>query len=147
MKRSEVRAFIKSGVAAVSNSSRFNSGRLTEFNSNRSNNYPFIWLESLSSTSPINQETQVPHEEWKIVMHIAKKDAIDSKPEEYETIIDECDLLAQQLVKQYNIDLMYSDQIVIESTDRKPFHHKHADDTTGVILSFTLIDYRSTDVC
>lgn len=147
MKRSEIRAFIKSGVAAVSNVSRFNSGRITEFNSNRSNEYPYVWLESLSSSSPINQETQVPHEEWNIVLHIAKKDSIDSEPEEYEAIIDECDLLAQQLVKQLNIDLMYSDQVVIESTEREPFHHKHADDTSGVILSFTLIDYRTTNVC
>lgn len=147
MKRSEVRAFIKSGVDALNQSFRFNSGRITEFNSNRSNDYPFMWLESLSTDTTINQATTNPFEGWKIVIHIANQDKADSLPEQYETIVDECDFLAQQLIKQYNINLMYSDLVVIENIDRTPFIHKQADNTTGVILSFTLIDYNSTNVC
>ena len=147
MLRQEVRAFIKAGVNAVNTGYKFNSGRITEFNSNRSNEYPYLWLESLSSSPNILPETQLTVEAWNIVIHVAKQDSPDSKPDQYEAIVDQCDLIAVELTKQLNIDLMYSDLTVIEGISREPFIHKHADNTTGVVLSFTLVDYNPTNVC
>jgi len=147
MKRSECRAFILSAVNAVSTSYRFNSGRITEFNSGRSNVYPFLWLESLSTSTTINPATQNPYEAWNVVIHVADLDKADSKPEQYEAIVDKCDLIAQTLVTQFRIDLMYSDLVELQDINREPFIKRQADNTTGVILSFTLIDYNSTNVC
>lgn len=147
MKRSEVRGFIRLGIEALSNAYAFNSGRVSEFNSNRSNTYPFLWLESLSTSTSINASTTNPFESWNVVIHVADLDKADSTPVEYEAIVDACDLIAQQLIRQYNINLMYSDLTVIEGITREPFIHKHADNTTGVILAFTLTDYNSTNLC
>ena len=147
MVRTDVRNFIKAGVDALNRSYPFNSGRITEFNSSRNNEYPFVWLESLRTSTTINQATTNPFEAWEIVIHIADRDKPDSTPEQYEDLVDLCDLIAQQLIRQLNIELMYSDLVVLENIEREPFIHKHADNTTGVILSFTLVDYRSTNVC
>lgn len=147
MKRSEVRAFLKSGVDALAQSIKFNAGRITEFNSNRSNTYPFIWLETLKSTPGINPDTGLTTENWAVALHIANKDSAGSLPEQYEAIVDECDYLGQQLTGQYTHSLATSKLMVLEGIDRDPFIHKHADDTTGIILTFTLIDFSPTDVC
>lgn len=137
MKREEIRAFIKSGVDALSPSIKFNSGRITEFNSQRSNEYPYAWLESLS----------IEGVTWSIQIHVAKKDKPDSIAEQYEKIIDECDYIAQQLLMQLKIILSGYDQLVIQNDGRDPFVHRHADDTSGVILSFEIEDFSPTNVC
>lgn len=143
MKRSEIRVFVKSGVDTLSPKITFNSGRITEFNSNRSNEYPFVWLESLSASNP----SEAPQQEWNVVMHVAKKDKADSSPEQYEALIDDCDYIAQQLVIQYRNQLDGSNKLVIGDAGREPFIHKHADDTTGVILTFTITDYSPIPIC
>lgn len=147
MTRKEVRDFISEGIYQLNKSYGFNSGRITEFNSARDNEYPFLWMESLSSENTINQASLAQFRNWNVVIHIAKKDAQDSKAEEYEGLIDDCDALAYQLTKQLNHDIENSNLIQIESTTIEPFIKRHADNTTGVILSFTLIDFDSTDVC
>jgi len=147
MTRAEVRTFIKSGVTALSLAYRFNSGRISEFNSGRSNDYPFLWLESLMAGGDFTEGTQMPVDEWDIKIHIAKKDSVDSKAEQYEAIIDECDLIAQKLKYQLNQVVSGYKTALISSITREPFIKKHADNTTGVILSFTLIVPDQTDVC
>jgi len=145
MRREDLRAFISAGVDELSPTVQFNSGRITEFNSKRSNKYPFIWLESLARTPIANGLV------WNIVLHIAKKDKMDSSPEQYEKIIDECDYIAQQLMAQYKLLLEGYDQLVIEAGSEngnaEPFIHRHADDTSGVILSFELQDFSPANVC
>jgi len=137
MRREEIRAFIKAGVDALSPSIKFNSGRITEFNSQRSNEYPYTWLESLSITGVT----------WNIIIHVAKKDKPDSIADQYEKIVDECDYIAQQLLSQYKIQLTGYNQLELLNDGREPFIHKHADDTSGVILSFEINDYSPTNVC
>lgn len=146
MKRSEVRDFIESGVNTLAPSAKFNSGRITEFNSARDNEYPFVWLESLS-VSRSNTGTGAPSDDWAIALHIVKKDAAGSSPEEYEAIVDECDEIARLLSKQYNTVLQASLNVVIATESRDPFIHKHADDTTGVIYSFTLRTWDNSVLC
>lgn len=139
MKREEIRAFIKAGVDAVATNIKFNSGRITEFNSSRNNEYPFVWSEPLRITG----------QTWEVVLHIAKKDFAGSNPEQYEAIVDECDLIAQKLISQYRIQLSGYDNLAIDPTNpaRDPFYHRHADDTSGVLLTFEIQDYDPTDVC
>lgn len=146
MKRSEVRDFIESGVEALSPSMPFNSGRITEFNSARDNEYPFVWLESLSTDTEI-LEQGLPYDNWQIVIHIAKKDTRGSSPKEYEAVVDSCDEIGQQLVKQYNNLVTGYSLVTLEGVTRDPFIHKQADDTSGVILSFTLRAPDTTNLC
>jgi len=146
MKRSEVRTFIQSGVDALSAAIAFNSGRISEFNSERSNEYPFVWLESLSVTRT-NSGVGAPTDEWAVALHIAKKDAAGSSPAEYEAIVDDCDEIARALSEQYRATLADSLTVVITQETRTPFIHKHADDTTGVILAFTLQTWDNSTFC
>lgn len=146
MKRSEVREFIESGVEALTPAIGFNSGRISEFNSERGNDYPFVWLESLSAGVEL-LDSGLPYDGWNIAIHIAKKDAAGSKPEEYERIVDECDYIGQQLVKQYNNLITGNHLVTLESISRDPFIHRHADDLTGIILSFTLNTPDATNLC
>jgi len=148
MTRAEVRAFIESGIDNLNQSGeviQFNSGRITEFNSPRSNVYPFCWLESLSTdTDLINS---LPFDNWQIVIHVAAKDSQDSKAEQYEAIVDSCDVIAQKLVKKYNDVVSGYKLVTISGVNRTPFIKKHADNTSGVILSFTLISPDQTNLC
>lgn len=146
MKRSEVRALINSAVHTTNSSYRFNSGRITEFNSERSNDYPFLWLEPLERTTDFNS-FQMPLNNWNAIIHIANKDAMDSRPEQYEAIVDQCDEIAQKLIYNLNQVVAGFNLVTLSSVESIPFIHKQADDTTGVTLSFTLNIPDSTNVC
>ena len=148
MTRSEVRDFIESGVTLLNEagtSLEFGNGRLSELNSNRSNNYPKAWLDPLNvSTDLINS---MPFDNWAIVLRVAKLDAADSKPEQYEAIVDTCDAIAQSLVKKYNDVASGYKLVTISDIAREPFIKRQADNTSGVILSFTLTAPDTTNLC
>lgn len=146
MKRSEVRALIESAVSATNSSYRFNSGRITEFNSERSNDYPFLWLNPLERTTEFNA-FQMPVNNWKAIIRIANLDEMGSSPEQYEAIVDQCDEIAQKFI--YNLNQVVSGfkLLTLDAVESVPYIHDHADNTTGVDLSFTLTIPDTTDVC
>jgi hypothetical protein len=146
MKRSEVRAFVKSGVDYLNQSIPFNSGRISDFNKQRSNEYPYVWLESLSVTPDI-QAQGPPMDSWNIVLHILNIDKVDSLPEQYELIIDECDEIGQHLVKTFNDLLTDSKNIVPDGVSRDPFIKLHADCLTGIVLSFNINTWDKSSFC
>lgn len=146
MTRTEVRALIKSAVDALTQAVQFNSGRISEFNSERSNTYPYIWLEPLSVGTELNTN-QMPIDEWNCILHVANKDAAGAKPEEYEGIVDQCDNIAQKFIHKLNAEVSGYKLITLTSIQREPFIHKHADDVSGVMVSFTLTIPDSTNVC
>lgn len=146
MTRAEIRTFIESGFEALSQNMPFGSGRITEFNSERSREYPHGWLESLSTGTDIFV-TQSNIDNWNIVIHIAKKDKPDSIETDYEPIIDDCDLIAQELIKKYNAVVNNSKLITMSGVTREPFIKQHADCLTGVIMSFTLTAPDKTSFC
>lgn len=145
MTRKEVRDFVELGINAITPVLHFNSGRISEFNSEKEKKYPYCWLESLSvQTDPV---ILPPLDTWNIVIHVAKKDKAGSLPVQYEEIIDECDYIAQQLVHKYNAIVAGYQLVTLASISRDPFHHKLADDTSGVVLSFALINQDKTNLC
>jgi hypothetical protein len=146
MKREEVRALIESAIHETNPSYRFNSGRITEFNSNRSNEYPYLWMESLSRETDIDDQ-QRPFDNWNCVIHIANLDQPGTPAEVYEPIIDECDLIAKRFTYRLNQVVSGYKLIFISTVTCEPFIHKQADNTSGVILSFTLSMIDQTDVC
>lgn len=146
MKREEVRDLIGSAINALSEKVSFNSGRISEFNSERENEYPFAWLESLSRETSFN-ENQMPFDDWGCIMHFVKLDQPGSPPEDYEHLVDECDLLAKQFIYQLNQVVSGSNIITLSGLTSDPKIQKHADRTSGVILSFTLNIPDLTDVC
>lgn len=156
MKREDVRAFLKAGADALQ--LHFDSGRITEFNSMRDKGFPFAWLESLSTQTITQTSGSTLIDEWAVVIHIAKLDSADSVQDQYEAIVDACDHLARKLIWQYNVILYGSTAITtanqnlyklvtMDGISREPFIKRHADNLTGVILSFTLITPDKTDVC
>lgn len=135
MKRSEVKDFIQSGAELLN--IPFETGRITEFNSSRSNTYPFIFLESLSVNTTISYS--LPTDTWSVRLHIAFKDSIDSKMDQYEGLIDQADDIGKSLVKRYNDILTNYNLVTISGITRVPFIKRHADCLTGIVLTFTLI--------
>ena len=123
------------------------SGRVSEFNSEHVNSdYPRGWLEELRSMVTITNNL-LPISAWNVVIHIAKQDAVDSASEQYELIVDECDYIAQQLVKKYNQDIQMSERVTISGISRIPFYKRHTVPLTGVILSFALSVPDITNLC
>lgn len=147
MKRSEVREFIRKGVEALSPQVQFGDGRLSEFNSKLNKELPFIWMESLSVSTALTEGVTLPYDSWSIVLHIAKQDKLDSLASQYEAIIDECDLLAQELITQYNFIVAGYKTTTMEDISREPFIKNFTGPLTGVILSFTLTSPDTTDTC
>lgn len=146
MKREEVRDLIQSAINGLSERVSFNSGRITEFNSERENDYPFAWLESLSRETSFNN-FQMPMDDWGCVMHFVKLDQPGSPPEDYERLVDECDLLSKKFIYQLNQVITGFNLVTLSGLGSEPKIQKHADRTTGVILSFTLNIPDTTDVC
>lgn len=149
MTREEVRAFLRAGVTAVNVDIPFGSGRITEWNSKRDNEYPGIWWESIVDDNVDLIENNLPQTEWPVKLHIGKLDKMDSSAEQYEALVDDCHYLAQQLIHQYNQiqSNTYYSSISFTGIARQPFVKKHADCVTGVILSFNLVDPDKTDLC
>jgi hypothetical protein len=148
MKRSEIRSFLNSGVNAINPRMPFGSGRITEWNSNRSNEYPGIWWEStLPPGTEFPGNITLPQDQWQINLHIGKLDKHDSSAVEYEQIIDDCDYIAQQLIHQYNQIIDQSEKATLTGISRPPFVKKHADCISGVILSFILNTPDGTNLC
>jgi hypothetical protein len=148
MTRSSLRSFLRAGVMAISPAMPFGSGRITEFNSYRSNEYPTVWWESVSdddATDLINQA--LPLDTWPVNLHIGKKDTADSSAEEYEQLLDDCYDIAQQLVHQYSQIMSGYSSLSITNISKSKFVKKHADIVTGCILSFTVIDPDATNLC
>ena len=135
MTRTEVKEFIQSGPELYQ--IPFDTGRITEFNSNRYNTYPFVWLETVSATT--NLINSIPTDTYSIRLHILSKDWIDSANSDYESLIDEADQIARRLVKRYNDILNNYNLVTISNISRVPFIKKHADCLTGVLLTFNLI--------
>jgi hypothetical protein len=146
MTRSEVRNFIKRGVDALSMGVGFGSGRLSEFNKERSLLFPYAWLESLE-VSPTILDNGLPFDTWSINLHIAKADKQDSGAEEYEAIIDECDVIAQKLIHKYNNEVSGYNLVTIDGYSRIPFIKAHSEILTGVLLSFTINSPDTMAVC
>lgn len=134
MTRKEVKEFIQSGAELFN--IPFDTGRITEFNSHRSNTYPFLFLETITVSTDLRNSVQ--NDTWLINLHIASKDSIDSDTDEYEALIDDADEIAQKLIRRYNDVLNSYDLVSLSGVSRIPFIKKHADVLTGVILSFDL---------
>ena len=143
MKRSEVRDFLEDGILLLTDVS-YGSGRLSEFNSDRSQSYPMAWIESLRVSTSLKQ---IPYDTWAIRIHISKQDTPDSVEGQYETIVDQSDELAQELIRYYDQVIADHQLITLGSITRDPFIKKHADCLTGVILAFTLTAPDKTNLC
>jgi len=148
MKRSEVRAFIQLGINTLTESFSYGTGRLSEWNSDRGNSYPMMWLDeqTFQPSTELSNNT-IPQDAWEVNIHIGRKDAPDSSPEQYTALIDACDFTAQKLINIYNVSLSSSDEVTITNITRPPFIKKHADCLTGVTLSFTLNSPDKTNLC
>jgi hypothetical protein len=84
---------------------------------------------------------------WSINLHIAKADKQDSGAEEYEAIIDECDVIAQKLIHKYNNEVSGYNLVTIDGYSRIPFIKAHSEILTGVLLSFTINSPDTMAVC
>lgn len=146
MNRSEVRAFIEEGVNQLVPAVEFQSGKLDDYNSYRSHTYPSVFFP-LSTVSGSNPNSGAPQDEWPIELLIGKQDKLDSNPEAYEAIIDECDLVAQKLMYKYNRIVDGYKLVTLDGREREPFVKKLADCVTGVYLRFTIHAPDQTDVC
>lgn len=147
MKRSEVRAFVKSGITTLLESFQYGSGRISEWNQDRGNTYPMIWLDEEALIPSVEMKGSLPINSWPIVLHIARKDAADSNPSQYNALIDACDLTAQKLIKNYNDVVEGYKNVTLSNITRPPFIKKNADILTGVRLEFTLISPDTTNLC
>lgn len=158
MTRKELKSFLKLGCDAIK--IFFDAGLVSDFGKVADKDFPYVWLDLSSVDSEIPDDRFLLLDDWPIELHIAKKDSLDSIPNQYEQIVDECDDIARKLLWQYNLTLAGSDSIDTSATNqelyqrikistpkRQRFVKKHADILTGVILSFTLTSPDMKDVC
>lgn len=145
MTRTEIRDFLQAGVNALTPVPEFGSGLVTDFNSIRSHEYPAVWQVVAQVTAEFT--ISAPLDSWEIDLIVAQKDRMDSSPEEYEHIVDDCDLIAQKLIYQYRDQVSGYKLVTMTGVSREPFVKKYADCLSGVNLKFTLVVQNKTDVC
>lgn len=146
MNRRELRTFIKTGVNLMEPTIEFGSGLIDDFNSSRSHTYPSVWM-NIKSVRGVNPVAGAPIDDWEIELIVAQKDALDSNPEDYEDIIDNCDEIAQKLMYNYNKIVSGYKLVTLSNRTRDPFVKKYADCLTGVTLSFTMNVPDQTNLC
>lgn len=149
MTRKEVRDFVKAGVDALTPVLEFGCGLVTDFNIIPDKTLPQVWQE-LRPVEGENPTSQAPLDEWDIRLHIAMLDKMDSKPDQYNPIIDSCDEVAQKLIAQYNFILMTDTtyrKVTFKGRSREPFVKKYAHCMSGVLLRFTIVAPDQTEVC
>lgn len=151
MTRNELKDFIQLPINDLNPSVEYDCGRLTQLNQFLQKigitNFHFIWLVSPGTKPGYNDTMTVLFDNWTVQLHIGKLDKMDSSLEEYEAIIDECDMLARKLLNQYNLQLEESPHVTITGIGIDPFIKLHAVCSTGVILSFTLNAPDLTSLC
>ncbi len=147
MKREEIREFLKDGVNALDPPLEFGYGRLSEFNpASVKGSFPMVWQLTSSVTTEL--ANQSPVDSWSIELLIAEKDRMDSSAEEYEHIIDDCDLIAQKLVYQYRNSVEGYKNVTLSGFEREPFVKTNgAAVMSGVKLTFTILVQNKTNVC
>lgn len=147
MTRTEVRAFLKAGVDALTPVLEFGSGLITDFNAKPDKTLPQVWQE-LGDVDGSNPPTQAPIDDWNIRLHIAiGHNQLDVSPADYEDYIDICDLVAQKLMHQYNAIVSGYKLVSLTNRSRTPFAKKHAHVMSGVILAFRINAPDKTDIC
>ena len=124
----------------------FGSGLITDFNAIRSHEYPAVWM-NITPVSGTNSVYGAPLDVWDIELIIAQKDRMDSSPEEYEHIIDDCDEIAQKLMYNYNRQADGYKMVTLSDRNREPFVKKYADCLSGVVLSFKMTIPDQTNIC
>lgn len=147
MTRKEVRDFIRNGVNSISPVLDFFEGQITDWNSERSNQYPGVMHILETTDTDIPTSNTPPVDKWNIKLIIANKDALDSNPEDYENIVDQCDNIAQKLIYKYRAIISGYKLLTIEGINRKRFVKKYADCITGIELTFALHNQDQTNVC
>jgi hypothetical protein len=145
MRRTEVKTFIQAGINALDAGIAYGGGRISEFNSKRVLSYPHIWLEPLTTGTEL--DTGAPQDEWNVRLNIAKKDAMDSTEDQYETLVDECDDIARELIHKLNEVVSGYKLVTMSGVNREPFIKKNADCLTGVLLTFTITAPDTTNHC
>lgn len=147
MKRSEIRDFIRNGVNALTPVLDYSEGQITDWNAQRSNQYPGVLnvLEDADTEIPTTQTP--PLDKWNIKILIANKDELGSIPDIYEGIVDQCDEIAQRLIYKYRNIIAGYKLLTMESINRKKFIKKYADCLSGIELTFTIVNQDQTDVC
>ncbi len=154
MTRAEVRTFIKAGVDAMNPVLEFGSGLLSEFAAKSDKTLPQVWQE-LRPVEGTNTAGGVPIDEWDIRLHIAiGHNRQDIVSDDYEPVIDACDLVAQKLIAQYNFILAGNADpslnyklVALSERKREPFTKKFPNVMSGVLLTFTITAPDKTDVC
>jgi hypothetical protein len=145
MTREEVRNFLGLGIDLLTDVT-YGSGRISEWNSDRNRTYPMCWISQIEASTELANGV-LPIDNWSIEIHIAKKDTADSIEEQYEALVDDCDYMAQQLIRYYNQVVTGYKLVTISSISRPRFVKKNADCLTGVILSFTMTAPDTTNLC
>lgn len=145
MKRSELKEFIRQGVAVLQPSIEFGTGLLTDFNSIPDQVYPKVWLESpeVGTEYPVS----APLDTWVINIYIANRDKMDSFPDQYEDLIDSADMIAQRLIYQYRNIIENYKLTSLEGVKRVPWIKKNATCLTGIYLTFIIKNTDQTNVC
>jgi len=146
MTRKQINDFVASAVLAINPQMSYGRGRLSEWNSIRSNEYTSVWNETYGSDGEIT-ELALPIDGWSLRIHVGKLDKPGSSPEEYEAIVDEADEIAQKLVFQMNNVISGYKLATISGFSRTPFIHRNADNVTGILLTLTIIDPATTSRC
>lgn len=146
MQRSSLKAFIKSGVDSITPPLGFGSGLITDFNSERSHEYPTVWLALEKTASEEN--LYAPLDTWYVKLIIAQIDALDSKPDDYEALVDACDEVAQRLIYKYRVIVSGYKLITMVGVERERFVKRYADCLTGIELTFNIVSPDQSDfVC
>ncbi len=146
MTRKEVRSMIEDAVNDLAEAVGFGAGRISEFNKERSNTYPFAWLEELKDAPDLTPQN-LPISNWSCTLRVAKKDAQDSSPAQYEDIIDDCDEIAKKIALKINQVVTGYKLVTLSGQNFDPFIKKQADILSGIDYSFTLTIPDLTNRC
>lgn len=136
MSHLSLRQLIEDTAKALSDEIKFGYGRASDFNVISDKNYPFVWLDPLTSAFEFsNNNVQDLTKTWRCEMVFYKKDRQDSIQEQYQLILDEMDTLIDRFINNLNDA---DETAVISGITQVPVIKVMADVLTGWVLTFNI---------
>jgi hypothetical protein len=151
-----VRQFIQDIAESLRDDVKFGYGRASDFNQIKDKQYPYIWLDPLTSSLTTMEDNIGFFETYTINLSFYKFDEMDSTEEQYKLILDDVDDLVQRFIRKiqedntddYDTPLKLTTwNTRIENINKQPFIKVMADVLTGFILTFDFTVPDQFDYC
>jgi hypothetical protein len=152
MSHRAIRCLIGDAVKSLDDKIQFGFGKWSDFNIERVDKWPNVWLNPIPATTSISDDgSGTILKTWQIWINIIDIDKSGSHQDEWKVILDRMDFLADSLIRRINDWYLTGEDIVgtltILNVNHRPIIKDTAKIVTGWELRFQIETSDNFDYC